>query len=75
MIVIEADMEEGRLQLSSMCWVNVKKKVLPILDLLGSDRHVHVLVNSFSKAAEVNYLTPIFFTVHDTLEFVVPLRG
>lgn len=59
MTVICAVMEKRSLQLSSMSWLNMRKKVWNILDLVDSDPEVHSIVNRFVKAVDVSCCTAI----------------
>lgn len=68
-------MAEGSLQLSSMPWVSVTKRVLHILDLFDSDPDVGGLVCSGVKAMDVNICTHIFFIALQDLEFTVLLQA
>lgn len=71
--VIEAVMAEGSLQLHSKRWVNIPRRVLHILDLVGSDPDVDALVSSSITALDVNGSSLIGVIDLDDPEFVVLL--
>lgn len=73
--MIDAIVAEESLLLSRMCWFNVTKRVLNILDQADYFQDIDALVSSGVKAMDVNDHTHIFVIARDDLELVALLRG
>lgn len=73
--VIMDALAEGKLQLSSMHWVGIKKRMLDILDLVDFDRDVYELVCRCFKAMDVNGRSQVVVIAFVDFEFVVLLQG
>lgn len=68
-------MVKGRLQLSSMRWVKLTEKLLPILDLPGSNPYVNALVSKCNKAMVFKARAQIFVIAPGDLYFVFFLQS